>query len=201
MAAQEQVRAGLLIDTVSGASELLPDGTAIFVSTCRWPRLFYAAASAAVVLFTALLLAGVTSTSRAGATGLLASAFGTFAVAAGLLLLWARRLHAAYVHARAAGAWHQGVIVFASGDIVVRFARPLRNLDRTIESAFVSRAEVERGCAPHACGVRDFLRLHFVAVDGRQCSLSLCQTELVDPVRAVADYIGEVKARGLGVFS
>ncbi len=184
---------GLLIDTVAGASDLLPDGTAVFASTCRWPRVFYAAAGAAVGVTASLLLAGATTASVA----LVGTALGLFAAAAIGLLWWRRRLEAAYLLARSGGSWHQGVIVFASGDVVVRFSRAWGNLDRTIESAFVSRAEVERGCAPHACGARDFLRLHFVAVDGRPTALSICQTELVDPVAHVVDFISEVKAKAV----
>ena len=187
--------AGLLVDTVAGASELLPDGTAVYASTCRWPRLFYAAASASVVTAASLFLAGATSSDSSARVALVGAAVGLFASAALGLLWWRRQLEAAYLLARSGGSWHQGVIVFASGDVVVRFARAWGNVDRTIESAFVSRAEVERGCAPHACGVRDFLRLHYVAVDGRAGALSVCQTELVDPVAHVAAYITETKAK------
>lgn len=187
----------LLLETVSGASDLLPDGTAIFVSTVRFPRLYYLLATVAVALFGSLFLAGVSAADEASRAGLLSAAFVLFGAAGLALALWRRRFEAAYVAAREAGQWHQGVIVFHSGDVVVRMVTALGTVDRTIEAAYVSRAEVERGCAPHVCGFRDYLRLHYVGLDGRAAVLSVCQSDLVDPVGHIADFITDLKQRGM----
>ena len=42
------------------------------------------------------------------------------------------------------GTWHEGIIVFQSGDVVTRFKGLFREVDRTNEAAYLSRAEVEQ---------------------------------------------------------
>ena len=106
-------------------------------------------------------------------------------------------MQAFYLAQRARGDWHEGVIVFPSGDIVLRFHRLFGHLDRTIESISLSRYEIERGCALHVCGFRSYLRLHFIAADGRAQVLSVCQTELADDVHVIADYLTALKERAL----
>ena len=72
-----------------------------------------------------------------------------------------------------------------------------RNVDQTIESAFVSRAEVDKACAPQVCSFRPYLRIYYIGIDGRQCVMSICQTELRDPVSVIADYISDLKSKSM----
>lgn len=110
------------------------------------------------------------------------------------MFAWRRRDVAAYAAAVAAGAHHQGVIVFPSGDIVVRMHRFMFSVDRTLEAAYFSRAEVERGCSP-GCTITDVLRLHYLGIDGRACVLSVSQADLRDPVRGIAEFLSEMKQK------
>jgi hypothetical protein len=179
----------------SGADDLLPTNTTIFASTVRWPRVYYLAIAATVLTCGGLFFAGVSN--PASAAALVSTAFALGAVASLGLFLWRQRLYRAYAADLARGAWHQGLIVFPSGDVVVRYHRLVGNLDQTIESASVSRVEVERGCAWHLCRIRPFLRLYYVAIDGRGSVLSICQSDLVDRVDSVAEYINELKAKAM----
>lgn len=113
------------------------------------------------------------------------------------LVAWSRRLQATYLLRRTRGEWHEGVIVFPSGDVVLRFHRLFGHVDRTIEAASLSRVEIERGCAPHVCGFRSYLRLHYIATDGRAQVLSVCQSELVDDLHQVQQYIETLKDRAM----
>jgi hypothetical protein len=58
----------------------------------------------------------------------------------------ARRANAKYTAMLSRGEWHEGIIVFPSGDVVLRFrgVLPMMNVNRTIESVYLSRAEVEK---------------------------------------------------------
>lgn len=186
-----------LLDTISGASDLLPDGTAIFVSTVRFPRLYYLAAAVAVIIFASLFFAGVSSTDDSARPGIISAAFVVFGITGIALFVWRRKFEAAYLAARGQGQWHQGVIVFHTGDVVIRMFTLVGTRDITIEAAYVSRAEVERGCALHVCGFRDYLRLHYVGLDGRPQVLSVCQSDLVDPVADIATHISDLKQKGM----
>ena len=95
----------------------------------------------------------------------------------------------------AAGNWHQGVIVFPSGDVVVRAQGVFADTDKTIESVYFSRADVERGFAPHRCGVRRYLKLYFLGIDATAAVITICETDLRDDVTRIADFINEMKVR------
>lgn len=115
------------------------------------------------------------------------------------LFLWRRKLEREYALQLESGSWHQGIIVFPSGDIVVRFHQMLGTLDKTIEAAFLSRAEVEKSCAPWRpyAPIQTYLRLYYIGIDGRPCAMSVCQTDLRDSVAQIADYISELKSKAM----
>lgn len=188
-----------LHSAASGASDLLPDGTAIFASTARVPRLWYAAATVGCFTSGVLFLNSVAVPADGGGArgGMLGAAFVVLAATLALLVAWRRRDQALYLAQRSRGDWHHGLIVFPNGDIVLRFHRLWGHVDRTIEAVSLSRFEVERGCAPHACGFRAYLRLHFIAADGRAQAISICQTELADDVHGVQEYLVALKERQL----
>jgi hypothetical protein len=113
-------------------NDLLPQNTQIFSSTVRYGRIFYAVAAAIVITSFALLLAAISDTSIR--TPLLGAAFGLGGVGSLTLWLMTKRAKYLYNNQMRMGEWHEGVIVFPSGDIVVRFSGLWRSVDKTIEA-------------------------------------------------------------------
>jgi hypothetical protein len=143
---------------VEGISDLLPQNTQVFPSTPRAGLLFYVI----VWLGGALsILLGLAALARAHDVALYGAAGGcgvaVLAAAFAVLRCTAAR-HAAAVRA---GELHEGIIVFPTGDIVVRFSGCAPGgrcgVDLTVEAAYLSRAAVVRRCSlPHVrgCGRR-----------------------------------------------
>jgi hypothetical protein len=121
-------------------------------------------------------------------------------VIGGGLYLLARRRTREYEEALRAGSWHFGLIVFPSGDVVVRDLGLFKNVDRTIESVYLSRADVERRCAPHRCGMRNFLRIYYLGVDARPSVISICETDLRDGVSQIADFINDLRSKQMAAY-
>lgn len=189
----------LLPTTASGVSDLLPSNTQIFSSTVRYGRLFYIIAATSGIVGILLLLAS----SRAGvsAVALVGAGLGILAVGAGACGVLAWRAHRAYAAQLRNGEWHEGVIVFSSGDVVVRFSGIFGNVERTIEAVYLSRADVERRCAPHVCGLpRQYLKIYHLGIDARPSVVYICETDLRESVFRVADYINALKAQNMSAF-
>jgi hypothetical protein len=113
----------------------------------------------------------------------------------------ARAAERAHAQAVAQGQCSQGVLVFPNGDVVVRLQGVFSDVEATIEAAHLSRAEVERRCAPLQWPPRAapaaFLALYHIGADGRTRRLLVSQTELLEPVERIADALGELHARAL----
>jgi hypothetical protein len=117
------------------------------------------------------------------------------AIAALIMLLIARRAKRRYNDELRVGAWHEGIIVFPTGDLVVRFRGLFGSIDRTIEAVYLSRADVDRGWSFKSCGKRAFLRIYYLGIDARPQVVSVCEKDLRDPVARVAEFINEVKSK------
>ena len=93
-----------------------------------------------------------------------------------------------------------GIIVFPTGDIVVRLAGCAPGgrcgVDQTIESSYLSTATVVRRCScwPHARPMA-FLVLTYLQIDARTATIAIAQTDLRDSVQRIATYIQETKGR------
>ena len=185
---------------VSGGVSVLPAQTQIFVASARYGRAWHlvAGACAASALMLLALGAGQPAGSAAGAA-LLALAFVLPACGAGALAVLARRAEAAHAVAVAQGQVQQGVLVFPNGDVVVRLQGVFADVEATIEAAHLSRAEVERKCAPWPprLGATPFLVLYHIGADGRTRRLAVSQAELLEPVERIADELSEQHARAL----
>lgn len=100
----------------------------------------------------------------------------------------------------ASGAWHEGLFVFPSGDIVVRFNSLLKKQETHIEVSALSKAAVTKRFAMVRGGEVDFLQLHFVDNMGRPMLMEVCGEDLVEDINAIAEHINETKRKGLGGF-
>lgn len=103
-------------------------------------------------------------------------------------------------HARrlTSNEWNEGVLVFESGDVVVRFRRMCGGVDRTIEHVYLSRADVEPGpFSPLRCRREAQLRIYYMEIAARQRVITVSESELQDKVEAVAAHLNEAKDRSL----
>ncbi len=87
--------------------------------------------------------------------------------------------------------------MFANGDLVVRFKSLFGSVDRTVESVYLSRAEVERGFAWTRCRISPLLRIYFMGMDARAECITVPQCDVSDDVRLIADHINDSKAKSL----
>jgi hypothetical protein len=111
------------------------------------------------------------------------------------MVFLARRATARYQLQLKNGEWHEGVIVFPSGDVVVRFGGLCGTTDRTIESVYLSRADVVRGCSIwRPFGLRQFLKIHYLGIDARPASVSVCEIDLCDDITRIAQHINDLKS-------
>lgn len=103
------------------------------------------------------------------------------------MVIIARRERIRYAQQQAAGEWHEGVIVFPSGDVVVRFVGSFwGSIDSTIESVYLSRVDVVRACSPWRCfSPRNYLKIHYLGIDARPAVLSICDLDLRDDISQV----------------
>ena len=95
------------------------------------------------------------------------------------------------------GEWHEGVIVFPSGDLVVRYNGVLSSVDATIEAVCFNRADVVQEFSFVSCRSRRYLKLYYLGLDARPAVLSICESDLRDNVTTMAAFINGVKARSL----
>ena len=112
----------------------------------------------------------------------------------------ARRSRKAYEAALQQGGWHEGIIVFPSGDCVIRFSGIFGMTDKTIEAVYLSRADVERKFAWHRLGFRYFVDIHYLGIDARPAVVSICETQLRDNVVTIASFINDLKSKQLSNF-
>jgi hypothetical protein len=96
------------------------------------------------------------------------------------------------------GEWHEGVIVFPSGDVVVRFGGMCGTTDCTIESVYLSRVDVVRSCSLWRLGVKRFLKIHYLGIDARPASLSVCEVDLRDDISRIAQHINDLATAAKG---
>lgn len=184
------------LGATGASSDLLPSNTQLFVSTPRMRKPFYIVLTVGAILAAILVAVGSSSALSGSAKGAVLGA----AAAVGLVALcgagFLRRLYIRlYNEALKQGAWHEGLVVFPSGDVVVRFGGVFVNTDKTIESAFLSRAQVERRCSFLHFRARNFLKLYYLTLDARPAVISICEDDLRDGVARVADYINDLKAK------
>jgi len=177
----------------TGASDLLPSNTQIFSSTVRYGYCYYCAMVGTMVTFLSLMIASG-ATHGAAHIGLLAGAFGGLVVGAGCTFALRMRTRLAYARALAAGEWHEGIVVFPTGDVVVRFHSLLYAVDRTIEVAYLSRAEVERTC-DWRCRPYNRLKLYYLGIDAKPATLTVGESYLRDSVPTIAEFINDAKTR------
>ena len=111
-----------------------------------------------------------------------------------VMAVFARRVAAQYQLQLKNGEWHEGVIVFPSGDVVVRFGGICGMTDRTIESVYLSRADVVRDCYLWRFGMKRFLKIHYLGIDARPASVSVCEIDLCDDVSRIAQHINDLKS-------
>jgi hypothetical protein len=109
----------------------------------------------------------------------------------------ARRVSAQYLIQLKNGEWHEGVIVFPSGDVVVRYGGICGMMDRTIESVYLSRADVVRGCYLWRFGMKRYLKIHYLGIDARPAAVSVCEIDLCDDVSRIAQHINDLKANSM----
>ena len=186
---------------LGGVPEMLPANTQLFLSTAPYGLAFHCCAWLGAL--GALLLAGgamARSHDKAlyGCAGALAVAA---AAGAWFLAVRARRAYAAAVRA---GEWHEGLILFPTGDIVVHLRGRYCGTDTTIEAAYLSRASTVFACSPRHLRPVKCLRLDYLLIDARPASVSVAQSDLRDDVERIADAINESKgalAGGLGSSS
>lgn len=186
----------LLPAPASGVSDLLPSNTQIFSSTVRYGRPFYIVAAATVIVAFCILAAGAAT----GQPALLGAAFGLLALGAGVCYFLSWRAQQAYASQLRNGEWHEGVIVFSSGDVVVRLKGILSDVDTTIEAVYLSRADVHRRCAPHRCVPRNYLRIYHLGIDARPAIVTICETDLTESVHRIAEYINDLKSKNVSAF-
>jgi hypothetical protein len=95
------------------------------------------------------------------------------------------------------GEWSQGVIVFPSGDVVVRMDSVFNHVDTTIEAIFLSSADAVEQFTPWRCGKRRYLRLRYLAANARASVISICETDLRESAVTIASYINSVKSKSI----
>jgi len=180
----------------------LPAHTQLFVSAP--PTLGLRRWELVAVLALAVAIAGLAG-GAAGAppsgltrTALAAACAAATAALVASLVVVARCRRRAYDDAVRRGSWIEGILVFATGDVAIRFEWRAMPINQTIE--FVSRADVESRCSLWRCRRAAFLRIYYHTIDARPAVATVCESELRDSIASVAAYINEVKGRNTSVF-
>lgn len=92
--------------------------------------------------------------------------------------------------------WHEGVIVFPDGAVVIRLRSPFRSIDEAIDPVYLSRADTESGISPlHCCFPSKYLKVYFLGEDARPQLITLSQSALSEDVTVIAEYINEAKSK------
>ena len=116
-----------------------------------------------------------------------------------IMYLLAQQATKTHARQRASGEWHEGVIVFSSGDVVVRFLGVTSTVDITVESRYLSRAEVRPQFSVNRCATRRALKVYYMGMDTRLKVLSIPEHDLTDDVDTIASYINDTKAKSTSV--
>ncbi|MDR3741834.1 MAG: hypothetical protein P4L40_22670 [Terracidiphilus sp.] len=111
-----------------------------------------------------------------------------------IFALVVRHLNITYRHKVAMSEWQDGVIVFPSGDVVVRLPG-LRPVDTTIEAVCLTYAVVKPGCSIARCRPQSMLQIHFKGLDAAESVVSVCQADLRESALTIAAYINDVKSK------
>ncbi|KAA0162972.1 hypothetical protein FNF31_03028 [Cafeteria roenbergensis] len=143
-------------------------------------------------------------------TPLIASAGGVAGIILVVYAIWGRILRRRHLQRVAENDFDEGVIVFASGDVVFRFQSLLPSASDllccrrgrccgpsddpaiTIENTYLSRADVEPDCTG-----RPLLRVYFLDVSAQQRVLTLAASLLAEPCHQVAGYINDSRDRSV----
>lgn len=183
---------------VAGGVSVLPSSTQLFAASARYGRAWHAVAAGTAALGALLLLIGAGQPAGSGAGAALV-ALGVLVplCGAGACALLARRVEAAHALEVQRGQCQQGVLVFPNGDVVVRFQGVFADVETTIEASHLSRAEVERVCAPSRLTPQPCLVLYHVGADGKTRALRVSQLDLLDKVERVADALNEGHSRAM----
>lgn len=190
------------LPVASGGSDLLPTGTQVFSSSVRFSRPVYIISAVSVLAAFALLAACASpSLSDSARWALLGTAIGCAVLGGGVALLLARRDALKYEEDLQSGVHDQGVFVFASGDVVIRYHGIFGEIDQTIEAAYLSRAQVERRCSLLHGRPRNFLKLYYLKIDAKPASIQVCETDVRDSVIRICEYINLSKSAQNTAFS
>lgn len=177
-------------------SSLLPPNTHIFSSNVRFSRWYHTLAAFNFLATVGLLAAAIFLQNNTLKLAMVCAAVSVAVLLSGVQYFWRRQARAAYELSLARGEWQEGVIVFPSGDVVVRFQHLFSTVDRTIEAAYLSRAEVERRFSlRRPCGGAIYLNIYYLGIDAKPQVLSIRGDDLKDDCPTVADNINDAKAR------
>eukprot|EP00514_Thraustochytrium_sp_LLF1b_P001091 CAMPEP_0184508788 /NCGR_PEP_ID=MMETSP0198_2-20121128/942_1 /TAXON_ID=1112570 /ORGANISM="Thraustochytrium sp., Strain LLF1b" /LENGTH=199 /DNA_ID=CAMNT_0026898585 /DNA_START=80 /DNA_END=679 /DNA_ORIENTATION=- len=162
---------------------LFPGGTKVFPSQYHWQRRVWVVVAimcsyTVVMLMTMLLL----SAGHRSGTGTILSLL--LLVNAGLAALgyrWHQQDFATYEDKIASGLWLEGVFVFSTGDVVVRFNEPFRNVEMEFDSTMVTSAEPRES--------ENKLEIRYTGLDGSPKLYVVDCEELVDSPSAIASCI------------
>ena len=105
-----------------------------------------------------------------------------------------------YRHKVAMSEWQEGVIVFPSGDLVVRLEGLFHSVDTTIESVYLTRADVVSGFACTRCRPRRHLLIHYIGLDAKPAVIRVCEADLRESGITIASYINDLKSKSLTSF-
>jgi hypothetical protein len=121
-------------------------------------------------------------------------------VAALALFFIARKMKEAYRQKVAMSEWQEGVIVFPSGDVVVRLEGLFGKIDTTIESVYLTKAEVTTACAFTRLRRLKFLTIHYISLDAKPTVIAVAEADLRESPATIAAYINDLKAKALTSF-
>lgn len=175
-------------------SGLLPTNTTVYHSTVRYSRAFYFLSLGGASLGSLLLFISIVTTSEKRGS-LFGFAFAFLFITGIVGFILARRDSKKYKEDIFNGNWHQGIIIFPSGDIVVRISRMFRGIDRTIEAAYLRNVFVRNGFSWKRWSFRKYLDIHYTGIDSRQHVISLEESELRDSVSDIAVHINSLREK------
>mmetsp|Transcript_1042 Transcript_1042/g.2953 ORF Transcript_1042/g.2953 Transcript_1042/m.2953 type:complete len:196 (+) Transcript_1042:96-683(+) len=191
----------LLLPELGGGddADLLPMGTRSFVSVCRYDRVFWFLTIGLFTVCPVLVLLASLLDGGGGTAFLFIAIIYMLGSFAGITVTM-KRNKAEYGAAVAKGSWHEGVFVFPTGDVVVRFNQLYKKLELNIEGSSLSQAKVVRHFSLMRCADAPFLQLHFVDTTGRPMLMEVCGEDLVASAESIAEYINETKRKHAGGF-
>jgi len=183
-----------------GGDGLFPGGTRVFPSKFHLPRRVWLLAGGAcfftVLCLAVSLLSGFGSGARTGiSSGVFALMVAADVVFGGLGYLWAKQARQDYAEKVASGLWLEGVFVFSTGDVVVRFNDLTRDVELEFDSGMLSGA--------YADDVRNEIRIRYTDLDGRPSEYKVDCSLMVHSPSEIAKSINsrevEVRSRDASV--